>query len=80
MLGNTMDCDFLSPLGGSLFMVAPQVELPTLQLWFLSSSAVVDICSQSAFKFAIGFSSPFEFQHSLFTPGYFYESPAVLLK
>ena len=61
-------------------MVAPQVELPTLQLWSLSSSAIVDICSQSAFKFAIGFSSPFEFHHSLFTPGYFYESPAVPLK
>ena len=75
-----MDWGFLSPLRGSLFMVASQVELPTLQLWSLSSSAIIDLCSQSAFKFAIGFSSPFEFHHSLFTLGYFYGSPAVLLK
>ena len=30
-------------------MVASQVELPTLQLWSLSSSAIIDLCSQSAF-------------------------------
>ena len=75
-----MDWDLLSPLRGSLFMVASQVELPTLQLWSLSFRTIVDICPQSAFKFAVGFSSPAEFQHSLLTLGYFYESPAVLLK